>query len=221
MQAALKGRKAVDTGMTGLGMRGAYLTPTTAAMMAARLTVLSAIMYRILALCGSQRSRSLSAGLLRACRDLAPAGVDITLFEAHKQFPLFNPEIDTLPAGVLALQQAIDDAHAILIASPEYAHGVSGTIKNTLDWVVSHPPFAGKPVAVFNPSYQSQHADAALKETLRTMSADLVLDACVRIPVIGAGVDTDAIAASPRFAPLIEAALNAVLLHIGRQRKNG
>jgi NAD(P)H-dependent FMN reductase len=171
-------------------------------------------MPRLLALCGSQRSRSLCAGLLRACRALAPAGVEVVLFEQHKQFPLFNPDIADLPDGVRALQQAIDAADALLIASPEYAHGVSGTIKNTLDWLVSHPPFAGKPVAVLNPSYQSQHADAALKETLRTMSADLIDAACVRIPVIGAGIDPDAIADSPRFAPLVEAALQAVLLHL-------
>lgn len=173
-------------------------------------------MVRLLALCGSQRSRSLSAGLLRACRLLAPDGVEVVLFEQHKQFPLFNPEAAALPEGVRALQQAVDLADAILIASPEYAHGVSGTIKNTLDWLVSYPPFAGKPVAVLNPAFQSHHADAALQETLRTMSAELIPDACVRIPVIGAGVDPDAIAASTRFAPSIEAALRAVLLHLER-----
>jgi NAD(P)H-dependent FMN reductase len=174
-------------------------------------------MPRLLALCGSQRSRSLSGGLLRACRLRAPAGVEIELFELHKQFPLFNPEIAELPEGVRALQRALDAADALLIASPEYAHGVSGTIKNTLDWLVSHPPFAGQPVAVLNPAYQSHHADDALKETLRTMSAELIADACVRIPVIGAGVDPDQIASSPRFAALIDAALRAVLLHLERR----
>jgi chromate reductase len=172
---------------------------------------------RLLALCGSQRRRSLSGALLRACRDLAPDGVAIDLFEGHKGFPLFNPELD-LPSGVLALQDAITAADGILIASPEYAHGVSGTIKNTLDWVVSHPPFAGKPVGVLNPSLRSHHADEALKETLRTMSAVLVPGACIRIPVIGAGLDLDtdpaAMASSPRFAPLIVTALDALLDHI-------
>ena len=171
---------------------------------------------RILALCGSQRSRSLTAGLLRACRDLAPAGIAIALFEQHKDFPLFNPERTDVPAGVRALQDAITAADALLIASPEYAHGVTGTIKNTLDWVVSHAPFAGKPVAVLNPSYQSFHADEALKETLRTMSADLVLDACLRIPVIGSGTDPAKIAEIPRFAAPIAAALRALVAHIER-----
>ena len=171
---------------------------------------------RILAFCGSQRARSMSAGLLRASRDLAPAGVAIELFTQHKDFPLFNPERTDVPTGVLALQDAITAADALLIASPEYAHGVTGTIKNTLDWVVDHAPFAGKPVAVLNPSYQSFHADEALKETLRTMSADLVLDACLRIPVIGSRVDPDRIALEPRFAAPVSAALRALVAHVGR-----
>jgi NAD(P)H-dependent FMN reductase len=171
---------------------------------------------RILALCGSQRARSMSGGLLRACRDLAPAGVVIDLFDHHKDFPLFNPERTDVPPGVHALQEAITAADALLIASPEYAHGVTGTIKNTLDWVVNHAPFAGKPVAVLNPAYQSFHADEALKETLRTMSADLVLDACLRIPVIGSRVDPDRIASEPRFAAQITDALWALVAHVER-----
>ena len=172
---------------------------------------------RIVALSGSQRARSMSAGLLRACRDLAPAHLTIELFEQHKDFPLFDPERAELPPGVRALQAAIADADALLIASPEYAHGVTGTIKNTLDWVVSYAPFADKPVAVLNPAYQSFHADEALKETLRTMSADLVLDACLRIPVIGSGTDPDGIAAVPRFAAAITTALSALVAHIERR----
>jgi chromate reductase, NAD(P)H dehydrogenase (quinone) len=170
---------------------------------------------QILALCGSQRSVSVSAALLRAARELAPAGVEIRLFEDHKRLPLFNPELETtLPEQARLLRDAVTAADAILIASPEYAHGVTGTIKNTLDWLVSHEPFAFKPVAVFNPSYQSYHADEALKETLGMMSADLIADACVRIPVIGSGVALDAIAREPRFASAITCALQAIVAHV-------
>jgi NAD(P)H-dependent FMN reductase len=173
---------------------------------------------KLLALCGSQRAASMSGGVLRACRRLAPDGVEVVLFEEHKQFPLFNPELAGLPAGVQALHAAVDAADAILIASPEFAHGVTGTIKNTLDWLVGHPGFAGKPVAVLNPSWQSHHADDSIKEILGMMSAELILDACVRIPVIGSGVGPDAIAASERFAPAIEGVLRAVAQHLARPR---
>ena len=173
---------------------------------------------KLLALCGSQRAASMSGGVLRACQRLAPAGTEVFLFEEHKRFPLFNPELAALPAGVQSLYAAVDAADAILIASPEYAHGVTGTIKNTLDWLVGHPGFADKPVAVLNPSWQSRHADESIKEILGMMSAELILDACVRIPVIGSGVAADAIAASERFAPAIEAVLRAVAQHLARPR---
>lgn len=172
---------------------------------------------RILALCGSQRAASVSAALLRATRELAPAGVEVQLFEEHKRLPLFNPELEPdVPEPARLLRDAVTSADAVLIASPEYAHGVTATIKNTLDWLVSHAPFAFKPVAVFNPSYQSYHADEALKETLRTMSADLIAGACVRIPVIGAGIALDSIAREPRFEAAIAAALQAIVAHVER-----
>ena len=172
---------------------------------------------KILALCGSLRAASFSAGLLRAARDLAPAGVDFRIFDGLGQMPLFNPDLEPdAPETVHALWDAVTWSDAIVIASPEYAHGVTGTMKNTLDWLVGHIPFAYKPVAVFNPSYQSHHADDSLKETLRTMAADLIMGACVRIPVIGSRVDPDAIAKSAQFAPAIRSALQSVVDHVRR-----
>ena len=171
---------------------------------------------RILSLSGSQRAKSWCTALLLAAKALAPLGVDIQIYEGHKALPLFNPDLELDPPKVVhQLRDLIDGADAVLIASPEYAHGVTGTIKNTLDWLVSHPGFADKPVAVFNPSYQSVHADAALKEILRTMAADLISNACIRIPVIGSGIDQSAIDATPRFRKAISDALDCMVDHIG------
>jgi chromate reductase len=170
--------------------------------------------YKILSFSGSQRARSWCSALLRAFKARVPAGVDFNIYEEHKQLPLFNPDLDPdPPASVLRLRQAVSRAQAILIVSPEYAHGVSGTIKNTLDWLVSYPDFADKPVAVINPSYRSFHADAALKETLRTMSAVLIPKACLRIAVIGSAVAQEAIDDSPELAGLIDQALREMISH--------
>jgi chromate reductase len=170
--------------------------------------------YRILSFSGSQRAKSWSSALLRAFKARAPAGVDVDIYEEHKQLPQFNPDLETaMPAAVVRLRDAVSQAQAIVIVSPEYAHGVSGTIKNTLDWLVSYPDFADKPVAVINPSFGSFHADAALKETLRTMSAVLIPAACLRIAVIGSALPQEAIAESPEFARLIDQALREIIAH--------
>lgn len=174
---------------------------------------------QILALSGSQRANSWSSALLLATKKLTPRSVNVQVYEGHKTWPLFNPDLETNPPGAVhELRGLITKADAILIASPEYAHGVTGTIKNTLDWLVSHPGFANKPVAVFNPSHQSRHADEALKETLRTMAADLIPGACIRIPVIGSGIDQSAIEQQPAFHTAITAALDCVVEHVQRRK---
>jgi NAD(P)H-dependent FMN reductase len=174
---------------------------------------------QILALSGSQRAKSWSTALLLATKALAPQGVNVQIYEGHKVWPLFNPDLESdPPKAVQELRGLVTIADAILIASPEYAHGVTGTIKNTLDWLVSHPGFAHKPVAVFNSSCQSHHADEALKETLRTMAADLIPSACIRIPVIGSGIDQGLIEKTSAFRVAITTALHSVVDHAQRRK---
>ena len=180
-----------------------------------------AVEMRVLALSGSLREASWSTALLRAAQALAPAGVSVQILEAHKGCPLFNPDLEADPPDpVRTLRALAGAAEAVLIASPEYAHGVTGTIKNTLDWLVSEPGFVRKPVALFNPSHRAHHADAALRETLLTMDADLILDACVRIPVIGAPIGRDEIAATPAYSATIRSALACIAAHVASRREN-
>lgn len=169
------------------------------------------------------RSQSRSAALLGAAKALAPAGVDFHVFDRHGELPLFNPDIEAaLPEPAMALRDAVAAADAIVIVSPEYAHGISGNMKNTLDWLVGHPPFVFKPVAVFNPAADAHHADESLKEILRTMSADLMGDACVRIPVIGAGITSAAdVVASPMLKAALVSAWQAVVCHVEGIRARG
>ena len=164
-----------------------------------------------LAICGSLRKASINAALLRAARRLAPTGMDIAIFDAVGGLPLFNPDLESrLPAPVLALHAAVASSDALLIASPEYAHGVTGTIKNTLDWLVSFEPFVGKPVAVLNASPRAHHADDALRETLKTMSATIVEPASLSIPLLGARLDEDGMVADPGVSSAITRSLAAL-----------
>jgi NAD(P)H-dependent FMN reductase len=166
---------------------------------------------QFLALCGSLRAASINAALLRAAARLAPAGIVLVRHPPLGDLPLFNPDLEAdPPRSVARLRDAVAAADALVIASPEYAHGVTGTIKNALDWLVSFEPFVHKPVAVLNASPRAHHADDALRETLRTMSARVVEDACVAIPLLGAGLDESAMAAEPAVAGAIARALDAL-----------
>jgi NAD(P)H-dependent FMN reductase len=132
-----------------------------------------------------------------------PGRIRVELFAGIGQLPLFNPELEaTMPAPVRALHARIDSSDALLIASPEYAHGVTGTLKNALDWLVSHEGFVDKRVAIFNASPRSVHADAQLREILTTMSATLVADACLALPLRGTGITEQGILESGHAADI-------------------
>ena len=172
----------------------------------------------ILALCGSLRTASINAALLRATARLAPPAAQVSVSDLPGRVPLFDPDLEAdPPPAVRALHAAVAGADALLIASPEYAHGVSGTIKNVLDWLVSFEPFIHKPVAVINASPRAHHADDALRETLRTMSAGLVGERSFALPLLGAGLDEDAMVAAPALAAVLAQVVAALRGEIARQ----
>ena len=172
----------------------------------------------VLALCGSLRQASVNAALLRAAARLAAPDADIEVPGWLGRLPLFDPDLEAdLPLPVQALHLAVANADAILVASPEYAHGVSGTIKNTLDWLVSFEPFIHKPVAIINASPRAHHADDALRETLRTMSAALVGERSFAVELLGARLDEEAMVASPQVAAVVAQAIEALRAEIDRQ----
>ena len=165
----------------------------------------------VLALCGSLRQASINAALLRAAARLAVPDADIEVPDWLGRVPLFDPDREAeLPLPVQALHLAVAHADALLIASPEYAHGVSGTIKNTLDWLVSFEPFIHKPVAVINAAPRAHHADDALRETLRTMSAGLVGERSFAVELPAAHMGEAAMVADRGVAAVVAQALAAL-----------
>jgi chromate reductase, NAD(P)H dehydrogenase (quinone) len=176
---------------------------------------------RILALSGSLRARSINSALLRAASKLAPYHVSIMLFGRLDDLPLFNPDHDVAPpATVERFRAQVAGADALMIASPEYAHGVTGTIKNALDWLVSFGPFAGKPVAILNASSRAHHADSALREILRTMSALIVERASITIPLLSANLDEEGMLNTPFVTASIRTSLSALVDAVILQRSS-
>ena len=166
---------------------------------------------KVLGISGSLRRASINSALLRAATRLAPPEVTLTIFPDVGELPLFNPDLqEQLPAQVRARHSAVAAADALLLASPEYAHGVSGAMKNALEWLVSFEPFVRKHVAVVNASPRAHHADAALRETLRTMSAVIVEEASVSIPLLGANLTEEGMAQDALVSSAIRSSLVAL-----------
>jgi chromate reductase len=127
---------------------------------------------RILAISGSLRAASINSALLRTAARLAPPEIEVALCSVVGELPLFNPDLELrVPSSVARLRAQVAAADALLIASPEYAHGVTGTIKNALDWLVSFEPFGNKPVAVLNAPPIAQ----SVRESLAALYSAVVL----------------------------------------------
>jgi NAD(P)H-dependent FMN reductase len=165
----------------------------------------------VLGLSGSLRAASLNSMLLRAAARIAPGHMRVRVYTDLGQLPLFNPDLEALdPAPVAQLRGALLECDAVIIASPEYAHGVSGVMKNALDWMVGNVSFVDKPVALLNAAPRATHAQAALRETLITMSARVIDTACVAVPLLGSALDEDGVMQDAGLRDLLRCALGAL-----------
>lgn len=149
---------------------------------------------RILGISGSLRAASVNTALLRAAREHAPEGVQVEVVTLD-DVPLYDGDVEReggFPAAVADLRARLDDADALLLASPEYNWSTSGVLKNAIDWLSRGPdsPLDGKPTALVSGAGGSggARAQAHLRDILRHNAVD-VLDQAVQIPRAGRHVD--------------------------------
>lgn len=128
---------------------------------------------RVLGIPGSLREGSYNKALLRAAQEKAPEGMTIDLFEIG-EIPFYNRDVEKEgdPEPVQRFKQAIREADAVLIATPEYQHGLPGVLKNALDWASRPPgdaPLEGKVVGMMGASPSpvgTARAQLQLRQTL-------------------------------------------------------
>jgi NAD(P)H-dependent FMN reductase len=171
--------------------------------------------FRILAVSGSLRAASSNGTIVRVAQRVAPDGIHVDLYHGLASLPHFNPDLDRelddprLPEVVRALRREVATVDALVISSPEYAHGVPGSLKNFLDWLVGGAEMVDKHVALWSTAPHAIHAQASLAETLRTMTAVLVTEAGLAISLDGRTDDAEVAADAQVAAPIVQA-LNAL-----------
>jgi NAD(P)H-dependent FMN reductase len=170
---------------------------------------------RILAISGSLRSASSNTAALEALARLAPEGVEVFVYRDLAKLPPFNPDDDVedrpKPEPVETLRALIGASDALVIASPEYAHGVPGALKNALDWLVASETFPGKPVMLINASPRAFHAQASLREILATMAARLIPEAFAALSLTGKSLSADEVLADQANLRKLKEALEVLL----------
>ena len=153
---------------------------------------------RILAISGSLRRGSHNTSLLRAAGELLPPTSELVFWDGLRDMPPYDQDDDVQPAhpAVAALRQAVADADAVLIATPEFNSSIPGALKNALDWAsrpIATNVFRNKPVAVIGSSagmFGTVWAQAELRKVLGAMGAR-VADVEVAVGHAGEKFDAD------------------------------
>jgi chromate reductase len=132
---------------------------------------------RVLALAGSMREQSFNRKLLRIAVALAEGlGAEIDLAELRAlNLPLYDGDLEAqgIPAEVTAFQARIQQAHGLLLACPEYNHGMPGAFKNAIDWASRPPgnPFPDKAAALIGATTSGFGATRALMQLRLSLSS--------------------------------------------------
>jgi chromate reductase len=131
---------------------------------------------RVLGITGSLRRDSYNHALLREAAERLPAGAELIEFERLREIPPYDADLEAevTPAAVAELRQAMREADAVLVATPEYNHSIPGVLKNALDWAsrpAGQSALMGKPAAVIGASTGMFGAVWAQAETRKVLGA--------------------------------------------------
>ncbi len=153
---------------------------------------------KIVALSGSMRVNSYNRALLNAMSTLSPVNMQVVLLDSLKDIPIFDPTLaeDSIPQVVNSLISKIREADGLIISSPEYAYGVTGVLKNFLDWLVSSDGIVLKPVVVATVSTSGLggvKSFCSLVNTLSAMNSHVVIEGSLCVPYAKKKFDEDLI----------------------------
>lgn len=168
-------------------------------------------MVTVHTVCGSLGAASSNRSALTVIERWLTAGaVVVTHDESLGEIPPFRPEqVDAPPAAVAELRRQIAAADAVVIAAPEYAGSLAGTIKNALDWVVGTGELYQKPVGILSAGTTGgPFARQVLAQTLLWQGAHVVAQLGIAAPktktdATGAYTDPATVTALEAFAAAV------------------
>ncbi|MEV6522917.1 NADPH-dependent FMN reductase [Longispora sp. NPDC051575] len=172
----------------------------------------------VLGISGSLRAGSFNTALLRAARQLAPAGMTVELYEGLRDIPPYDGDTDTEtpPEPVADLRRRISQADGVLFVTPEYNYSVPGVLKNAIDWAsrpAGHSSLTHKPVAIMGASpgnFGAVRAQLALRQSFVWINARMVVQPEVMVFKAGERFDEHGTLTDTTTAALVRKLLDAL-----------
>lgn len=174
----------------------------------------------VLVLVGSLRAGSTNRQLADAAIAHLPSGVDGTVFAHLADLPHYSEDLDhddALPQVARDLREAVADADAVILVTPEYNGSLSSAVKNAVDWT-SRPrgsaAIAGKPAAVIAASGAPRGAQWAREDGVRVLKvagADVIED------TVGVGSSFQAFVDGRLSDEALDAELRSLVTRLARE----
>ena len=176
---------------------------------------------RILGISGSMRRGSHNRKLLRAAAYALPSGTELVEWDGLAGLPAFDEDAEArfIPGPVQELFDAIDEADAIVIATPEYNASIPGALKNAIDWASRPYPdnvFKDKPVLVIGAStglFGAVWAQADLRKVLNYVGAN-VLESELPVGMADAAFALNGALLDPELGARLESQLQDLLREV-------
>src|SRR5918992_3271622 len=176
---------------------------------------------RILGIAGSVRRGSHNRKLLRAAGEALPPGVELVEWEGLGALPIFDEDLeDSPPEPVRDFLEDVEDADALLIATPEYNASVPGGLKNALDWTSRPFPenvLRDKPSAVIGAStglFGAVWAQAEVRKALKASGAH-VLESELPVGMADGAFEEDGSLVDPELATRLADLVGDLVREVG------
>jgi NAD(P)H-dependent FMN reductase len=146
----------------------------------------------ILALCGSTRTVSANAYIIKALEKLVGTNWSMTIYDLTT-LPYFNQDVgdEQVQPSVSHFRKAIAKADAVLICTPEYVFSLPGILKNALEWTVSTTVFSDKPTALITASSSGEKAHESLLLVMKTLGVKTSDELCLLISGVKSKLDSN------------------------------
>ncbi|MGZ4037402.1 MAG: NADPH-dependent FMN reductase, partial [Bacteroidia bacterium] len=118
---------------------------------------------------------------------------------------------------VMAFRKKIEQAHAVIICTPEYAFGIPGVLKNALDWTVSSGEFSDKPTALITASSSGEKAHRAMSWVLDALGAAPAENCRLLIPFIRSKISPEGHITDEGVRAAVDSVLKSVIACIHKK----
>lgn len=127
----------------------------------------------ILVIVGSASAGSSSEKLAQYFAAQTAAVFSVSLYNELKALPHFDPgrSVTDPPEAVMSLRKKIEQAHGVLICTPEYVFSIPSGLKNAIEWCVATTVFSDKPAGLITASASGVKGHEELKLIMQTVGA--------------------------------------------------